>query len=116
MKWNCFFAASAETIRKTITCQTFFPKYIKFFIKPGKQKKSTLQAGHWTATQRKKGLREAPLFSGIFLFLKGHFLQDTLSGAEPAQKPRFSPAALLYFLKELFPGIRIETAQDSGCG
>jgi len=60
--------------------------------------------------------RNAPFPWYFFVPQKFFRTGKPLSGAEPAQKPRFPPTALLYFLKELFPGIRIETAQDSGCG
>lgn len=111
-----FFCGECGNYTKDHHLSNFFSKIHQIFYKTGKTKEVHIAGWSLDGHAEEKGLREAPLFPGIFLFLKGHFLQDTLSGAEPAQKPRFSPAALLYFLKELFPGIRIETAQDSGSG
>lgn len=115
MKWNCFLRRVRKLYERPSPVK-LFSKIHQIFYKTGKTKEVHIAGWSLDGHAEEKGLREAPLFPGIFLFLKGHFLQDTLSGAEPAQKPRFSPAALLYFLKELFPGIRIETAQDSGSG
>ena len=112
-----FFAARAETIRKTIACQTFFPKIHQIFLQ-NRETKEVHDAGR--SQEGPAGVnspeRNAPFPWYFFVPQKSFRTGKPLSGAEPAQKPRFPPTALLYFLKELFPGIRIETAQDSGCG
>lgn len=112
-----FFAARAEPIRKTIACQTFPKKIHQIFLQK-RETKEVHDAGR--SQEGPAGVNSPGEKSSVpmvfFVPQKSFRTGKPLSGAEPAQKPRFPPTALLYFLKELFPGIRIETAQDSGCG